>query len=234
MNILAIGAHPDDIEFSVGGTLLRYKKDGHKIFIALTTSGNIGSSIHSTREEIAKIREAEMLEAAKFYDADVTFLRNDDELLHNDPQTRLSTLDAMRRADPDVIFTHSPVDNSPDHHTTSEIVSDIILSLQAKLLPVNNKICNKKISLFFWEPAAGVGFLPEVYVDIGGEIETKKAALRCHVSQNEWMGKFMERSLTDAVEIVGAFRGYQCDRMYAEAFTAFRIHGYMPDFKLLP
>ena len=45
MNILAFCAHPDDIELNVGGTLLKYKKQGHKIYIALTTSGNTGSNI---------------------------------------------------------------------------------------------------------------------------------------------------------------------------------------------
>ena len=52
MNILAIGAHPDDIEFCCAGTLAKYRKLGHKIFIALTTSGNQGSSIIKTREEV--------------------------------------------------------------------------------------------------------------------------------------------------------------------------------------
>ena len=50
MNILAVGAHPDDIEYNVGGTLLKYKKQGHKIFIALTTSGNTGSNVMTDPE----------------------------------------------------------------------------------------------------------------------------------------------------------------------------------------
>ena len=234
MNILAIGAHPDDVEFSVGGTLLRYKKEGHKIFIALTTSGNIGSSTHSSRGEIAEIREAEMLEAAKYYDAEVRFLRNDDELLHNTPESRLQVLDAIRWANPDVIFTHHPADRSPDHHTTAEIVSDIMLSIPAPLLPSKGAPCAKKPSVFFWEPTAGIGALPEVYVDISDVLEEKKAALSCHVSQNSWMAGYMERSLIDVVEIMGAFRGFQNDWMYAEAFSAYRIHGFMPDYKVLP
>ena len=73
MNILAIGAHPDDIEVSCGGTLLKYKAMGHNIFIALTTSGNQGSNLHTSREEIAGIREKEQLEAAKLYNAKVRF-----------------------------------------------------------------------------------------------------------------------------------------------------------------
>lgn len=234
MNILVIGAHPDDVELSVGGTLLRYKKDGHKIFIALTTSGNIGSATHSSKEEIADVREAEMLEGAKFFDAQVRFLRNDDELLHNDPETRLQVLNAIRWADPDVIFTHHPSDRSPDHHTTAEIVSDVMLSLGAPLLPTEFKPCTKKPSVFFWEPTAGIGFRPEVYVDISDVIEEKKAALSCHVSQNEWMATYMDRTLIDYVEIIGAFRGFQQGYMYAEAFSTFRIHGFMPDYKLLP
>jgi N-acetylglucosamine malate deacetylase 1 len=59
MNILALGAHPDDVEFLCAGTLLQYKAQGHKIFIALTTSGNQGSNEHSDREQIATTRETE-------------------------------------------------------------------------------------------------------------------------------------------------------------------------------
>ena len=55
MNILAIGAHPDDIEQGCGGTLAKYAKAGHKIFTATATNGNVGSSTLS-KEEIAAIR----------------------------------------------------------------------------------------------------------------------------------------------------------------------------------
>ena len=65
MNILAFGAHPDDVEFLCAGTLLKYHKQGHQIFIALTTSGNTGSNEIPSKEETAAIREAEQLEAAK-------------------------------------------------------------------------------------------------------------------------------------------------------------------------
>ena len=62
MNVLAIGAHPDDVEFYCAGTLLKYAKAGHRVFVALTTSGNIGSNIIAGREEIARTREAEQLD----------------------------------------------------------------------------------------------------------------------------------------------------------------------------
>ena len=59
MNILAFCAHPDDIELNVGGTLLKYKKQGHKIYIALTTSGNTGSNIMTDVEEIGRALDAQ-------------------------------------------------------------------------------------------------------------------------------------------------------------------------------
>ena len=74
MNILALFAHPDDVECICAGTLLKYKQAGHKIFIALTTSGNTGSNQIDSREQIAAIRESEMLESAKYLDAEVMFL----------------------------------------------------------------------------------------------------------------------------------------------------------------
>ena len=64
MNILCICAHPDDIEVNCAGTLLKYHQQGHKIFIALTTSGNTGSNIIPSKAQTAATREAEQL---RFY-----------------------------------------------------------------------------------------------------------------------------------------------------------------------
>ena len=63
MNVLAIGAHPDDVENMCGGTLAKYASLGHKVFIATATNGNIGSA-HHTMEEIACIRKAEAAKSA--------------------------------------------------------------------------------------------------------------------------------------------------------------------------
>ena len=78
MNILAICAHPDDIEVNCAGTLLKYHQQGHKIFIALTTSGNTGSNLIPSKFETAGTREAEQRKAASYLGAQVRFLRFDD------------------------------------------------------------------------------------------------------------------------------------------------------------
>lgn len=234
MNVLFVAAHPDDLELNAAGTLLKYRKAGHKCFIALTTSGNIGSNVIKSKEDVAKTREGEAQAAAKILGAEIMFLRFNDERLFNNDESRTAVLNALRWANPDVIFTHSPEDKSPDHHTTSQIVQDAILLMPVPLLETNYKPCTKKASLFFWETTAGVDFQPEAYVDITDTIEDKVKALECHTSQYEWMDSFMLHRLVDMPKMVNAFRGLQNDMKYAEAFKAFRLHGFMPNYKLLP
>ena len=79
MNILAIGAHPDDVEESCGGTLARYVKMGHKVFTATATNGNIGSAT-LPMDEIAAIRKEEARRSAALIGADVRFLAKPGEL----------------------------------------------------------------------------------------------------------------------------------------------------------
>ena len=234
MNILAIGSHPDDVEFYCAGTLLKYARDGHRIFITLTTSGNIGSNVIEGREEIARVREAEQLEAAKLYGAQVRFLRNDDEGLQDSPGLRRALIDAIRWAQADVILTHFPGDTSTDHNVTGTVVGRVMLSLPGKNVAAGEPPLAKTPSLFYWDTGAGVHFEPEVYVDISETIETKLKALALHKSQFAWMSTFQSVSLTEHVRILNAFRGLAIGTAYAEGFRAYRIHGYMPNFKLLP
>ena len=233
MNILAVGAHPDDIEYYVGGTLLKYKKQGHKIFIALTTSGNTGSNVMTDTEEIGRVREAEMLEAAKVYDAEVRFMRNDDERLLDTDETRTQVLDALRWANPDVIFTHSPTDESPDHAMTSKLVRSMILSMPGRNQRSNLPPVTKRPSLFFWDHGMGVGFDPEIYVDITDEFETKLETLQKHESQKAWMGEFKSILGLD-MKILARSRGWQFGCAYAEAFRIFRLSGFISDYRVLP
>ena len=236
MNILAMFSHPDDIEVMCGGTLLKYKKQGHKIFLGLTTSGDQGSNEYDSRKEISDIREKEQLEAAKFFDAEVKFLRFHDQRWFDTEEGRIAVLDTMRWANPDVIFTNWLHDTSVDHHITGQMVADLLLSLPGKLLPANEPPVTKVPSLFFADTGMAE-FIPEVYVDISEEIDEKIEALTCHVSQIAWMkrvGSLKDFDIGNMPRIVSAFRGQQVGCKYAEGFRAHRQHGYMPNFKLLP
>ncbi|MEI6876498.1 MAG: PIG-L deacetylase family protein [Spirochaetota bacterium] len=235
MNILAIGAHPDDVEFYCAGTLLKYARAGHRVFITLTTSGNIGSNVIEGREEIARIRELEQLESAKLYNnAQVRFLRNDDEGLLDSPKLRGDLIDAIRWASPDVIFTHFPGDMSTDHNVTGAVVGRVMLSLPGKNVPAKEAPMTTAPVLFYWDTAAGLHFEPEAYVDVSDTMEEKLEALALHKSQFAWLSTFQDVSLTEHSRIMGSYRGLAVGRKYAEGFRAYRIHGYMPDWKLLP
>ncbi len=234
MNILAIGAHADDIEAKCGGTLLKYKAMGHKIFMVLSTTGNIGSNSAASRSEIEATRKKEQLAAARLFDAEVLFLPFDDQLLEDNPTTRKAMLDAIRWADPDIIFTHDPSDPSPDHWMTSRIVTAVVLCAGSRLTPSERPPIDKSPSVFFWDNGAGVNFLPEVYVDISEHIDLKKEAISQHESQLEWMSTFKENDLFETFEVISRFRGIQAGVQYAECYRAFRLRGRMPDFKLLP
>ena len=87
MNILAIGAHPDDIEMQCAGTLALYKKQGHEIFVAVATNGNVGSPVLS-REEIGNIRHKEQITSCEMIGAELIWMDYDDEWLFNDRPTR--------------------------------------------------------------------------------------------------------------------------------------------------
>ena len=236
MNILALFAHPDDVELACAGTLLKYKKQGHKIFIGLVTSGDQGSKEYDSREEIGAIREKEQLSAAKYYDAEVRFCRFHDQRLFDTEEVRIAVLDIIRCANPDVIFTHYPGDPSCDHRITGQMVADLLLSLASTLLPANEPPISKTPSLFFADYYSP-DFIPEVFVDITDEMDDKLAALSNHVSQIAWMKRVESLEGSDITKtplVINAYRGLLVGCKYAEAFSAHRIQGYMPDFKLLP
>ena len=226
MNILAIFAHPDDVEYHCGGTLLKYRQQGHKIYIALTTSGNTGSNDIDCREAIAATREAEQLEAAKHLDAEVMFLRFEDESLFDTPETRRAVLTAIRWANPDVIFTHNPRDYSTDHNITAKLVTEVLLTTggrhhNADLPPIET------LPQVFFEGK-------KCFVDITGQMEEKVVMCHCHKSQIDWMMTFQDHDFTEDVTAIGRMYGLWAGYTYAEGFEAHKILGYSADYRLLP
>jgi N-acetylglucosamine malate deacetylase 1 len=234
MNILALGAHPDDIEVFCAGTLLKYRDQGHRIFIALTTSGNTGSNVIPIKEDVAATREMEQLEAAKGYDAQVRFMRFEDEGLQDTPETRRAVLTAIRWANPDVIFTNPPWDPSTDHAMTGKIVTEVLLSVGGNLHPADLPPIQKSPSVFFWDIAGGMGFEPGAYVDISEYLDKKLELLAKHESQYAWMLEFSEDAFTEMCRVVARMRGIQAGCRYAEGFIAHKILGFTADYRLLP
>lgn len=234
MNILVICAHPDDVEVNCAGTLLKYHKQGHKIFIAAATSGNTGSNCIQSRLETAQIREAEQLRSAKHLDAQVRFLRFDDEGLQDTPCSRRAILTAIRWAKPDIIFTNAYTDGSTDHAKTAELVVRVILSSCGKQHNADLPPAEKAPQVFFFAPGGNIESAPRAFVDISEEIEEKKQMLYCHESQYLWMREFMDGDFCDSMLGICRALGAQAGCAYAEGFVAFNFAGYRGDYRLLP
>lgn len=234
MNILAIGAHPDDVEISCGGTLAKYAKQGHKVFTATATNGNIGSAT-LPMDEIARIRKEEARRAAAHIGAEYICLDYDDEMFYEDKAARLAFIDLVRYCKADVILTHNPEDYNPDHELTSKIINDIAVMIPIAKIQTKNKPYDKIPIIAYFESANGLGFVPTEYVDISDVIEIKMAMCAEHKSQVQWMqdnykdtlsGKnFLEQYYTQS-----RYRGIQCGVEYAEGFRmandAFRVVPY--------
>ncbi|MDH3674677.1 MAG: PIG-L family deacetylase, partial [Anaerolineae bacterium] len=101
MRVLAVGAHPDDLEILCGGTLARYAQEGHAVIMCVATDGTAGH-MEIKPPELAQIREREARAAAEVIKAEFIWLGYPDELIFNDRETRLAVIDAIRQARPDV------------------------------------------------------------------------------------------------------------------------------------
>ena len=234
MNILAIGAHPDDIETSCGGTLAKYASMGHKVFTATATNGNVGSAT-LPMDEIARIRKEEARKAAAVIGAEYICLDYDDEMFFEDRAARLAFIDLVRYCKADLILTHSPKDYNPDHELTSKIITDIAVMIPVAKLETKNKPYDKIPMIAYFEPVNGLGFVPTEYVDITNFMEKKMEMCLCHQSQISWMQDNYKDALTDQnffdkYRIIAQYRGLQCGVDYAEgfrmAYDAFRVAPY--------
>jgi LmbE family N-acetylglucosaminyl deacetylase len=113
---------------------------------------------------------------------------------------------------------------------TANIVCRVMLSLRAPLIETEHQPLKGVPPVFFWDPPAGTGFLPEAYVDITSELELKTEALLKHQSQLAWTLVPLEES----TRTIAGFRGLQCGFRYAEGFISHKLHARQPAFALLP
>ncbi len=220
MNILSVTAHPDDLEILCAGTLARYAKQGHNVTIAVFTSGNMGD-LKIEPEDLARIREKETREAAAIIGADVLWAGVTDEHVFPNEEQRIIMIDILRKADPDIVFTHSPNDYHPDHCYLSQLVFDSYFQKGLPFIPgVDTPACRfGQTQVYYMDNLGGVDFRPTEYVDISDVFEIKKAMLACHKSQFQAMESLARTDLMEMIEIQARFRGMAAGCKYAEGFT---------------
>lgn len=234
MRVLAIGCHPDDIEVSCAGTLAKYKQQGHDVVLCHVANGNKGHMIIQP-DELRLMRKQEAVNAGAVIGAEVISLDVGDLEVYGDDRTaRDKVIDVIRYARPDVIITHYPHDYMPDHLAVSQLVFDASFAATVPHYKTSEPHHPVMSAIYYMDTLAGVGFLPEEYVDISDTIELKLEMLNKHDSQMKWMREHDDIDFEDFVRTVSKFRGLQSGVAYAEGFIPCRVWPKISTRRLLP
>lgn len=188
LKILMIGAHPDDCEFSGGGTALKYIENGHIVKYLSTTNGCCGHQTYK-RDELVKIRQEEMNTVSKKYGIIYESWDIPDTELVADLKTREKMVETIRAFKPDVIFTHRTNDYHPDHRNTALLVQDAsYLLIVPSYLPNVEPLKETPVIMFFHDNFTNPPIKPNVFIDITDVIDKKYDSYFCHSSQVfEWL-----------------------------------------------
>jgi LmbE family N-acetylglucosaminyl deacetylase len=235
MNIAVVTAHPDDAEFSMAGTIIKYVQKGHQVINIICTNGNIGHPIMN-KDEIAEIRRREAIEAANVMGSKVIFLDYDDEFFPDCKESRLKVLNSLRSIKPDIVFTMFPNDyTNADHRVVSNVTIDMSYLQFIKNIETEEKETESYAALCFMDVVGGNGFEPTDYIDITDVFELKVKALMKHESQMINMARVSNViSFIEEMKVMAAFRGLQSQCKYAEAFVAVNRYHRIFNRKLLP
>ncbi len=242
VRVLAIHAHPDDVEFQCAGTLALLAHRGCQVTIATMTPGDCGSAVHGP-EEISAIRRAEAKAAADLIGADYLCLEFRDLAIFNDDESRRRVVETVRRARPHMVLTAPPVDYLCDHEMTSLLVRDALFAAPAPNYKTRQ-----------WDPAPALDRIPHLYfvdaleghdrdgipvpidfhVDVTSVFDLKKKMLACHASQRDWLlRQHGIDEYLDSQEHWSRKRGKEVGVEHAEAFRQYRGHAYPSDNRLL-
>ena len=222
LTFLAIQAHPDDVDFSCGGTVAKLVRDGHEVHYLSATSGNKGSHDRDmTAERLTEIRECEQEEAARRLGVtSCTFLRHNDGELEVNLSLRGEVCEVLRRVRANAILTFDPwrpYQMHPDHRAICITALDAIIAARDHMFfpeQLRDGLDISRVHEVYLFGAAA----PDYWVDITDTIELKIQAATAHESQIRGdLTERAERQRARAREI-GQPHGIE----YAEAFK--RLH----------
>jgi LmbE family N-acetylglucosaminyl deacetylase len=194
--LLSIHAHPDDQEFTVGGTLAKWAHLGTEIITICITSGDAGSNQNTpadmTKEKLAPIREEEQRRACQVLGVkEVVFLRRPDSMLTSTIELRRELTRLIRKYKPDAVVTSDPTMrffgnsymNHPDHRVAGDVTCDAVFPSAGTrfIFPelLEEGLEPHEVSRMFLHGSDK----PDVWVDISQTIETKVCGLLQHASQ---------------------------------------------------
>ena len=200
--VLAVGAHPDDIELGCGGTLRKHVIKGDEVYYVIASLGEKSGD--------KERRRAEAMTAAKLMGVKGVFFLNlpDTMIMHNG--VTVSLLDEyMEKIEPEIVYVHSPRDYHQDH-----------VNIAKSVLSASR---NMRSSIFLYEtPSTTIEFRPVAYSDISDVFKHKLMCIEIYVSQNN--KEYMEK---EAIIGLAKVRGRTMGVKFAEAFEVARLFGWL-------
>ncbi len=175
IDVLAIGAHPDDVDMICGGTLAKLASRGKTLAILDLTRGEMGT--RGTPETRAEEAQAS---AEKLGAKERTILDLGDGVLADNGESRRQVIEIIRRLRPALILTHYWDDLHPDHSAAGRILRSIMYPMGFSNYPADGEPYRPNEVLFFM---AHTPFTPDFIVDIDGFHDQKMDAIRCFRSQ---------------------------------------------------
>ena len=232
LDILAFGAHPDDVELGCGGTIISHIANGKKIGIVDLTKGEMGT--RGTPE----IREKEAEEAAAIMGVDFRLnLEFPDAFLDNSKESKMEIVKLIRQYQPEIVLATAVEDRHPDHGNAAQLISDACFISGLRKLEIEN--------LEAWRPKAVYHYIqfkeiiPSVVVDISNFYEQKMEAVGAHKSQFYDPKSNEPETIISTPEFLGFIEskainfGKQIGVSYGEGFTLNRYVGTANLFDLI-
>lgn len=189
INLVVIGAHPDDCDIDAGGTALLFAEAGHQVLFISVTNGDAGHH-QMSGEALARRRMEEAQEAGRRLGVKYVVLDHHDGLLMPELEIRLELIRLIREWKADVVIGPRPNDYHPDHRNTAILVQDAAyLVIVPNIAPDTPPLKKNPVFLYsedrFQKPTP---FQPDIAVDISAVVEQKIYAMAAHQSQFfEWL-----------------------------------------------
>ena len=225
LDILAFGAHPDDVELGCAATLAKEISLGKKVGIIDLTQGELG-----TRGS-AELRKVEADNAAKILGVSVREnLKFADGFFVNDKQHQLEVIQKIRQYQPNIVLCNAIEDRHIDHGKGSQLVSDacFLSGLQKIVTEWNGSKQEKWRPQFVYHYIQWKNLTPDFVVDVTGFMDQKVAAVMAYSSQffdpnsQEPQTPISSKNFTDSIEYRARDLGRLIGAEYAEGFTAER------------
>jgi len=190
---LAVGAHPDDVEFMMAGTLALLKQAGYQPHILTVANGSCGTAEYS-QKDIIRIRAKEAANAAAVIGAQYhKGLVNDIEVYYDDATLR-KVAAVVRKVKPEIVLAPSPQDYMEDHTNSCRLIVTACFIRGMRnfftdppLSPVMNDVYLYHANPYGHRDGMRNPIAPSLFVDVASVMDVKDKMLRCHLSQKNWL-----------------------------------------------